>query len=85
MVKVQVRVLQDLFTSGNSKKKQDGCCGLYYVRLTPLSSLYLNGIVVASVIREAAHTLVDDKEEAGLCSSSQAILLSYHEVFFLVG
>ena len=54
------------------------------VRLTPLSSLYLNGMVVASVIREAAaHTLVDDKEEAGLCSSSQAILLSYHEVFFL--
>ena len=52
------------------------------MRLTPLSSLYLNGMVVASVIREAAHTLVDDKEEAGLCSSSQAILLSYHEVFF---
>ena len=76
---------EDLFTSGFSKKKQDGhgCCGLYYVRLTPLSSLYLNGMVVASVIREAAvHTLVDDKEEAGLCSSSQAILLSYHEVFF---
>ena len=34
------------------------------VRLTPLSSLYLNGMVVATVIREAAHTLVDDKEEA---------------------
>ena len=66
------------------RKKQDGCCGLYYVRLPPLSSLYLNGMVVASVIREAAaHTLVDDKEEAGLCSSSQAILLSYHEVFLL--
>ena len=51
------------------------------VRLTPLSSLYLNGM---ASVRES-HTLVDDTKKLQCASvSSQAILLSYHEVFFLV-
>ena len=55
------------------------------VRLTPLSSLYLNGMVVATVIREAAHTLVDDKEEAAAASVAKPSYYHITRFFFLVG
>ena len=52
------------------------------VRLTPLSSLYLNGMVVATVIREAAHTLVDDKEEAAAASVAKPSYYHITRFFF---
>ena len=52
------------------------------VRLTPLSSLYLNGMVGATVIREAAHTLVDDKEEAAAASVAKPSYYHITRFFF---